>query len=329
MRRKKSVIFGFFISLLIIISILIPIGVITIYLKDYGEVKKNLHFSYSPYNISKLNYLNIDSELGNIKIEYVYPDNLDFGIDIEININISGKGLAKKSYSDIFSISFIYNQTSVNLTLDTQSDIDPLDLLSLIKCLDIIINVNSEAPLDINANLGVCDFEVYVPFGVKVYNMDINTTKGNVFYEFFNCFIAGSINGFSNLGDVKLNVIDVLYFQDAGIYLGNSNGVINFKITQNRPMGANVTGIGTTFNGEIHVIYEDNSPNTGAILSFYNHSTGWVGIENSWSGFNDPTIQGDSGYIFASFDFPALSYYNLSFYKASDLGQYSVNLSSI
>ena len=131
------------------------------------------------------------------------------------------------------------------------------------------------------------------------------------------------------MGDINFNAIDLQYFHGININLGNSNGEINFKITQNHTMGANVSGIATTECGEINFFYEDDSSNTGAILSFYNHTTGWVGIENSWSGFNDPLFLGDATYIFSSFDFPAANNYNFSFYKASDLGKYTVNLSSI
>lgn len=327
MVRKKSIIFVLFISFLIITSILVPIGVINSYLKDFGEVKKELHFSYNPLNISMLKSLNIESEFGNINIEYVYPP-LEYGINIGIYIDLAGKGLAKKTYSDIFTISFNYNQASVNFTFDTLSNIDQNDLQSQIRCLDIWISVNAEAPLDIKANLGVGNLEVNVPFGVKVYNMDMNITKGNVSYDFFNCFVNGNLTVFSNLGDINFNAIDLQYSNGININLGNSNGEINFKISQNQTMGANVTGIATTECGEINFFYEDDSSNTGAILSFYNHTTGWVGFENIWSGFNDPLFLGDATYIFSSFDFPAPNNYNLSFYKASDLGKYTVNLSS-
>jgi hypothetical protein len=125
-----------------------------------------------------------------------------------------------------------------------------------------------------------------------------------------------------------LNLIDVEYSQDPKINLGNYDGVINGIISQNQTMSANVTGVWTTEIGEINIIYEDDSSNTGAILTFYNHTTGWIGIENNWSGFDDPIFLGDATYIFSSLDFPTSNNYNLSFYKTSDLGKYSVNLLS-
>jgi hypothetical protein len=274
-----------------------------------------------------LNSLNIGLDVGNIDIKYVYPP-LDYGIDIIIYIDLAGKGLAKKAYTDIFNIIFEHNQTLVNLTLDLQPGIDQNEVLSQIKSLDILVRINVEAELNVKANIGVGNFVMNVPFGVILYNLEVNITKGNVFYEFYNCFVVGSIKGFSNWGDFIFHVIDVQYSQESEINLGNFNGVINIKITQNQIMDANLTGIVTTFKGDINVSYEDNSPNTGAFLSFHNHTTGWVGIENSWFGFNDPIFLGEFGYIFSSFDYPAPNNYNLSFYKASDFGKYSVNLLS-
>jgi hypothetical protein len=327
MVRKRSVISVIFINFFIIISIFIPIGVITFNLKDYGVVKKQLHFSYSPLNISKLNSLNIESDVGNIDIEYVYPP-LDYGIDINIYIDIAGKGLAKKTYSDIFNISFSHNQASVNLTLDLMPSIEQYEILSLIRSLEISVRVNAEAQLNITTMLEVGNVDAYVPFGVKLYNIEVNITKGNVSYEFLNCFIEGNINAFSTSGNIDLRIIDIQYSQGAKIDLCNSNGIINLIIIQYHALGANITGLGTTYNGEINVIYEDNSPNIGALFSFYNYTSGWGGIENYWSGFYDPEIIGDNGYVFTSFDYPAINNYNLSFYKANELGKYSVNLTS-
>ena len=120
MVKIRSILLVLFVSFVVIASFLVPIGVITVDLKDYGEIKKDLHFSYSPLNISMLNNLIVDSKLGNINIEYVYPQE-SYGIDIEIHIDLIGKGLAKKTYSDIFGIIFNYNQTSVNLNFVTSS----------------------------------------------------------------------------------------------------------------------------------------------------------------------------------------------------------------
>ena len=328
MVRKKSIIIVFFVNLILILSFLVPIGVITVSLKDYAELKKQLHFSFSPLNISMLKQLNIDSKLGNINIEYVYPQE-NHGIDIEINIDMIGEGLAKKTYSDIFNINFNYNQTAVNLYLDLQPTINQYKVIPQIRNLDITIKVNTEAPIEIKANLGVGDVDLYAPFGVKVYNIEVNVSRGNLSYEFFNCFIDGSINGVSNLGNINLNAINIRYSQETKINFYNTNGIVNFIITQNRTMGANVTGIVSTQSGDIHVFYVDNSFDIGARFFFYNHTTGWGGIDNIWSGFNNPVVSGDSGYIFTSFDFPTLNNYNISFYKGIGIGKYTVNLSSV
>lgn len=327
MVRKKSIIIVFFVNLILIISFLVPIGVITVSLKDYAELEENLHFSFSPLNISMLKHLIIDSKLGNINIEYVYPQE-SHGIDIEINIDMAGEGLAKKTYSDIFNINFNYNQTAVNLNLDLQPNFDQYKILSQIRNLDITIKANTEAPIEIKTNLSVGDVNLYAPFGVKVHNIEVNVSKGNLSYEFFNCFIDGSINGVINMGNINLNAINIQYSQKAKINLSNSNGIVKVIVTQNRTMGANVTGIVSTQSGDIHVFYVDNSFDIGAKFFFYNHTTGWGGIDNIWSGFNDPVVSGDSGYVFTSFDFPTLNNYNLSFYKGIGIGKYTVDLSS-
>jgi hypothetical protein len=310
--------------------LLLPIGSITSYLRGFGEIKKEVPFSYNPLNISKLESLNIETDIGNIDIEYVYPNSsLDYGIRIDVKIDLAGKGLVNKTYEDIINISYSYDESSVNFSINIQPKFSQEELKSLMKVFDIVVKINADTRLDIRVDTGFGNVEINVPFATKISNLYVNTTEGNIFCDFIDCYVNGKINSFSNLGDLSINLVNVRYSQNTELALSNSEGLINLNLAHDKVMGTNLTGFVRTRNGEIQVNYKDTISEMGAVFTFYNHTTGWVGIDNSWSGFYDPVVSGIAQYDFTSFDYPSSNNYNLSFYKSLVSGGYSVNLSSI
>jgi hypothetical protein len=313
----------------------IPIYSITFSLSNFGRINEDFNYNYSLANSSSLNRLNLECDIGNIEIDYIYPP-LDDLIGIKLIIEMAGYNLAKKSYSDYFTIYFNNESSSVNFSLKIKSDLNQIELLPLIKNITIIVKIRTDAIINIEANIRHGDVHVLAPFGAEVKNMRFNITEGNLFTEFINCVIGGNITGLCSIGDITFKTYDVKFRQNIGLGFVNDEGTILFEIIQIRKMEANITGSAKTNNGEIRICYQDYSSDIGAIFIFYNYSGGWsMPILNNWSGFpQDPESfydDPDVGYIFKSFDFPAQNNYNLSLYKNSGLSEtrYYVNITSI
>jgi len=324
MRKLQFVLISSFLAILLIIAI--PIIIISYALVPYNIIyySKEYHSYQDPTTIEQLN---IDVDIGNVEINYISYA-IDFSVRIDIEFELSGIILEEASFSDFFETEWHDLGGVLNFSMHSKDGIKLEEITSKARIKNILVSLRANIKCDFNINVKSGGVLLDAPWGISLGNVFSNISHGYIQYDFSYCFIEGNITAISNLGDVNLNLIDVKYSKDAKMNLSNSNGVINFIISQKQTMGANVTGIATTEIGEINVIYEDDSSNTGAMLTFYNHTTGWIGIENSWSGFNDPLFLGEDGYLFSSFDFPAPNNYNLSFYKASDFGKYSVNLSS-
>ncbi|MFX1502427.1 MAG: hypothetical protein ACFFDH_15810, partial [Promethearchaeota archaeon] len=104
---KKSIIGS--ILLVIIGSTLIigfPIALLSIELSTYATIDDSLSYPYYNSNSSKIKTLNIYVEMGNIEVKYTPLTTLpiDYIVDIDVNLEMSGSILAGKSYEDFLNI---------------------------------------------------------------------------------------------------------------------------------------------------------------------------------------------------------------------------------
>ena len=332
MVRKKSIFIIIFINFFLLVSIFIPIGVITVNLKDYGVISINKSFFYTPSNVSSFKHLNLECEVANIEINYVYPSNHEL-ISIIALFEISGPGIAHKSYSDYLNINFDFNSTSLNFTINIDSDLNQLEVYSLIKNITILVTIRADAVININTKIKKGDIAINVPYGIELENLMFNSTIGNITYDLYCCYIRGSIWGLTSFGDILLKTQDVKYSNISDLKLINIDGTISFNLYQTSEMHANVTGIGKSKNGRIQINYQDDSEDIGANFIFHNYSGGWPNLFNYWEGFpespEDFVNFPDVGYIFTSFDYPTINNYNVSLYMPLETADYTVNLSSI
>jgi len=318
------IIFIFVISLITAV----PITFLFVVLSSYSKIHENRVLKYSASNSSPIIELNVNNEIGNVEINYIYPP-INYYVKVEVSIEMFGKNIAGKSCSDYFDISWKNDSSPVNFNMKVKSDVDQIGLLSLIKDATVTISLRADIIFDINTNVIYGNVEINAPFGVSINEVKINNTYGDILYDFNHCTIEGNITGINNEGDINFKTYNVEYSQDCSFFLDTETGNITVDIYQYNQMGANVSGI-IKNAGVINLIYEDNSANIGALFLLYNTSQFWT-FWDKWEGFpEDPGImKGGNGYFFQSFDFPTKNNYNLSFYKKHWLGRYYVNLISV
>ena len=332
MVRKQSIIIVVFINFVILLSIFIPIGFITVSLKDFGVISINEPFYHTPSNLSSFKHINLEVEVGNVEIRYVNSKNSEL-ISIIALFEMSGPGIVQKTYLDYFNIQFNFDSTSLNFTLNIDSNLNLLELNSLIKNITILVSIRADAVININTKIKKGDITIDIPYGIELESLMFNSTIGNITYDLYGCYIHGSIWGLTSFGDILLKTEDVQYSNISELKLINIDGSITFNIYQCREMHANITGMGKSQNGNIQINYQDNSGEIGANFIFHNYSGGWPNLFNYWVGFPETPESfvnlPDAGYIFTSFDYPTKNNYNISLYMLPETADYTVNLSSI
>jgi len=265
-------------------------------------------------------------DVGNIEIKYIYPP-VDYEAKIDVSIEMIGQNLTGKTYLDYFNIVWENQSFQVNFTMELKSDINQLEVLSLIKNITIIITLNADIVFGISTTAIHGNIDLNVPFGVTIKNIESNNTYGKISYNFKFCTILGDIVGIDNEGDIEFKTYNVEYAQNCSLFLDTNTGDILVEIHQNKDIGANITGI--IKNAEnINIIYRDNSANIGALFLLHNANQFFT-IWDQWVGFSYSSLEGGNGYIFQSFDFPTRYNYNLSFYKNNGEGRYHVDLISL
>ena len=331
MVRKSSVII--FISLIfsMIVTFLLPINAITLFLKDYGVISKKEPY-YTPSNISSFKSLNLECEVGNVEISYVYPPNEEL-VSIIILIEMAGKSIAHKSYLDYFNITANYDGTSFSFKMNIKSNLNLQEVKPLIKESKMLVTIRADAVISINAEIVEGDISIDVPYGVILENLWFKTTLGNIVYNMNECYIGNNITGVVGEGDIELSLFNVQYTHNSvwnltnGFEHINSRGSILININQIIGMSANVTGIITTYAGIITLYYYDINPNIGAVFTFHNTANTpgpYEGFDqNSEINLEEWWI---SRLIYHSNDFPRLENYNLSFYKIMESSEFHMSI---
>ncbi|UCC19286.1 MAG: hypothetical protein JSV62_14465 [Promethearchaeota archaeon] len=288
--------------------IFIPIQIISIHLSSYSTINEFYSFIYqpsSPFPIEKL-YINADE--GNIEIRYKDPP-VDYYVLIEVNIELRGKNLEKKSCDDYLNILWYNASSPVNFILEIVSDDWFNPSLWLIKDVSIIVNLRKDIVFDLLTNLDEGDFEIIVPYAVSIGNLLTNVSNGNIYYDFVCSSIQGNITGITNNGDLELKSHNVEYTQNSNWSLISTGGYMNIEIYQYKEMGANITGTAVITNGELSLFYKDNTANIGACFFFPFLP---MGVILPQEGFNI-SFQGLKTWLISS-DFPTINNYNLSYY---------------
>lgn len=243
----------------------VPIFIISNSLSSYGIIEESIPFNYTPSNSSFLKMLSIDTDLGEIEIKFL-SDPVDYSAKIDINIQMIGKGLAGKSYYDYFKIVWQNTSGLVNLTMELNAGINHVEVLSLIKNINIIVSLNADVICDISVIVNIeGDVKITVPFLHSIGNILTNVKKGNIQYDFIYCILKGNITGIiQDTGDIKIKSYNVEYTQNIMWSLYTNIGDIFIEIYQNKATNANVTGIIATVTGNYLFIYRDSTSDVGA-----------------------------------------------------------------
>ncbi|MFX1592565.1 MAG: hypothetical protein ACFFCL_07725 [Promethearchaeota archaeon] len=296
------VIFGF--SLIITI----PIFIISYNLSNYGIIDENLTFMYVPSSPSTVNELNINIDIGNVEIRYIYPP-FDYYAKVEVDIEMMGKGIVEKSYLDFFDVSWENESSFVNFNLLLKSDINPIEILPLIKNITIIIELNAEIIYDLRIDIDQGNFEISVPWGATISNLLVNITYGNILYYLNQCTIEGNITGSTQKGILELKTSDAQYNRNSIWTLSTHDGNMDIEIKQYKDMGANITGKASSSNsGIFRLIYEDNKTSIGAMF-ILQPPPDWVSPVDYPGFYTDFFTE---RVVLTSYDFPAENFYNLS-----------------
>ncbi|MFX0181375.1 MAG: hypothetical protein ACFE78_14425, partial [Candidatus Hodarchaeota archaeon] len=248
----------------------IPIFIISTTLAPYGIIEESIPFYYNPSNSSFMKELNINTDIGEIEIRYIYEP-VDYSARIELNVGMLGSGLAEKSYSDYFDIVWENASSFVNFTVEFKAGIDQDELLSLITNFDLIVALKAEVICDINVIVNVQGVvNIVVPWGISIGSILTNISQGYIQFDLSNCIVDGNITGFiQKEGDLELKSYNVQYIHNNTWSLNTRVGDIVLEIIQYIDINGNISGTITHEQGYISFTYQDNRMNNGAYFTVY------------------------------------------------------------
>ena len=318
MANKTGIVIIIMIVFGIALIISIPAFIISTTLSPYGIIDESIPFYYNPNNSSLMESLNINADVGEIDIKYI-TEPVDYCAKVEMDIEMLGLGLAGKTYLDYFNILWQNTSGLVNLTVELNTGINHVEVLSLIKNVNIIVSLKADVICDISVTVNIKGaVKITVPSFHSIGNILTNITKGDIQYDFFYCILEGNITGIiQDTGDINIKSYNMEYTQNSMWSLYTNDGDIFIEIDQNKATNANITGIITTVSGNYHFIYRDNTADVGAYFilhvnpddyGFNQKITEIVGF-----GYYVSVVNGTDVYHITSDDYPALYNYNLLF----------------
>ena len=320
MINKKIIIFAFMGIIGFAFIVAIPIGVLSVNFSSYGTIKKSLSFEYLPDTPSAVERFVLNVDIGDIEIKYIDPP-VDYFVRIDVDIEMAGPGLVGKSYSDYFNIiEGSTTESPINFSLKSKSDINEIELISLIKNISVIVSLRKDITFNISTSVIHGNVDIEVPFNVRINNLDVNILNGDILFDLKNCIIDGNITGIGNQSNIELRTLDIQLTSNSFWYIKNIEGLLKFNISQLSEMGANVTAIGEleTEDAQCQVYYDDFSSNVGSIVTL-NHWAEDFPTQCYRIGFDLESIISipENGYRFTSFDFPTQNYFNISLIRNS------------
>ncbi len=317
----KKILAAIFLFIVLFSSFIVtmPILIFSNEFSDFGKIDNFDSYYYTSSNVSTTEKLNLDIIKGEVKIKYVDPS-YDYSVKIDVYVEIAGAKVLGNSYLDYFDVIWENYSSPLNFTMLYKSGIDPIEASSLIKNISIVVLLKEDMIFDINTDLKEGNININIPFGVSTNNIKVNVERGNIVFDFIYCVIGGNISGSVNVGNIIFRLYDVQYTRNCFWNLTLGNGDMLIDIIQDKDIGANITGSGEINTGELRVLYKDYNPNVGALFIF--HSLfGEMGIVE---GFREGENEIDeeqwwlSRFLFYSYGFPGLNYYNISLYRPNN-----------
>jgi hypothetical protein len=306
--------------------ITIPIFTLSINLSDYDTYEDSLSIMHFPSNASEIQSLNVYSEIGDVVINYFEPGpNLPHAAILEVNFMMSGKTLSNKDYSDYFIIVNETQASQFNFKMNFRTDIDKIKAMSLINQIDIIVILRADIVFDVNISTVEGNVDVSVPYMISIRNLKVNTSKGDLFYDFNNCIFKGNVSGKTEEGDLRLINNDVKCVRNVIWNLTVQNGDFDLEIDQNKEIGANITATMVIPEGRLKLNYFDDSGEVGAIFIFPLFSL--PVIPPPHSGFETDVFNvgvGIFGHLYKTIGFPAISNFNFKFNLTNE--DYDLNI---
>ena len=302
----------------------IPIFIMSTTLAHYGKIEESIPFYYKPSNSSFMKELNINADIGEIEIGYIYEP-VDYSARVELNFEMLGSGLAEKTYSDYFNIVWENASGFVNFTLEFKAGIDQSELLSLINYVDIIVALKAEVICDINVFVNVQGgVNLIVPWGISIGSILTNISKGDIQFDLSNCIVDGNITGFiQKEGDLELKSYNVQYIHNNTWFLNTRVGDIVLEIIQYIDINGNISGTITHEQGYISFIYQDDRINNGAYFTLYYYEDDLTLLNriDQIVGFNSIHSDEQATFYLWCYDYPTKNNYNLLINNSNGLFQ--------
>ncbi|MFX1495497.1 MAG: hypothetical protein ACFFBZ_14530 [Promethearchaeota archaeon] len=272
MANKTGIVIIIIVVFGIALIISIPALIISTTLSPYGIIDESIPFYYNPGNSSFMESLNINADVGEIDVKYI-TEPVDYSAKVEMDIEMLGLGLAGKTYLDYFNILWQNTSGLVNLTVELKMGINYVEVLSLIKNVNIAVSLKSDVTCDINIIVNVeGGVKITVPSFHSIGNILTNIMKGDIQYDFIYCILEGNVTGIiQDTGDIKIKSYDVEYMQNSMWSIYTNNGDILIEIYQNKATNANITGIIATVTGNYLFVYRDHTADVGAYFILHVH----------------------------------------------------------
>ena len=265
MVKKKIICVSSLIIIGFTLIVFVPIQLISFKFFSYGMIDESISYIYEPSSPSPIEKLYINVDEGDVQIKYINPP-VDYYALIDVNIVMNGVKLAGKSYEDYLNISWNKSSSPANFTIEIISDDWFNPSLWLFKEVNIVVTLRKDMVFDIITNLTEGNFEIAVPWAVSIGNLITNVSNGDISYDFEHSTIQGNITCNINEGDLIFKSCDVEYAHNNSWDINVGKGNVNLEIYQYREMDANITGKVKVNDGEVFIIYKDNTANIGAIL---------------------------------------------------------------
>lgn len=311
--------------------VLIPVIILSIEVSPNIIIEDSLDpIIYNPSDPSDIHGLNLNVDVGNIEIDYTYTP-INYHAKIDIIINMIGREITGKTYTDYFIIEKESSNSSFILTMELKPDTDWFNTSKWIKKdveIYVILNADSLFNVDISIN-ETGNVNLFVPWGVNIKNIAVDINMGTALLDFSYCSIEGNITGFADNGDITLKTNNVYYTQNSIWDLTNIGGEILLNIYQSKEMGSNITGVAETSSGVITLIYIDTLPKINATVTLINENDN---DNHVVKGFIQDYLKhpnGSSyGFLYTSNEIPPKNSFDLTLYKPIMIGDYFINLNN-
>jgi hypothetical protein len=261
---KKSTGVIFLVLIWASLTIIVPIQLLSYQSALFTNINTSLSFTFAPSSPSPIEKLYINADVGDVEVRYINPS-VDYCVSIDVNIVINGVKIGK-SYEDFLNVTWNNSSSLANLTVQIISNDWFNPLLWSFKDVSIVVTLRKDIVFDVITNLAEGNFEIEVPWAVSIGELTTNVSKGNILYNFESSSIQGNITCNINEGDLLIKSFDVEYAHNNRWDINIGKGNIKLEIYQYRDMLANITGIVKVNDGDVFILYEDDSVDVGAIL---------------------------------------------------------------